>query len=55
MTTVIRDFFSRLWAHRKLERGQCKWCGRVLPDNATRKFCDDECKAEFIEDRHPVI
>lgn len=39
------------WAHRRLRRGQCPECGRVLPDDAPPgSLCSTDCTdtdAEF--------
>lgn len=52
----MREWLSRWWAHRKLGRGQCEWCGAVLPDDFRKidgvwRACSQECVTNLWEQR----
>jgi hypothetical protein len=52
----IGDQIGRWWAHRKLGRGQCEWCGSVLPDDfepvdGLWRACSPECVTSLWEQR----
>jgi predicted nucleic acid-binding Zn ribbon protein len=44
----------RAWAHRKLSRGQCDWCGGIIPDDTPIKdqhTCSELCAERMYESK----
>lgn len=37
---------DRWWSHRRLSRGQCRGCRRVLRDDAAPGYCTADCAEE---------
>lgn len=46
----LTDAVQRWRAHRRLHKGRCKQCDATLRDDATDRFCSDECATAHVID-----